>query len=103
MLVDQSWRVVCGARVGANRCRLDPHTLGRHDVAPDRLWVRLEMPLREHHLSIPVSDEQFRGSRRDVVAEIARGMRAVSYTCPATARQCSCQPGERCLLGVRRG
>jgi hypothetical protein len=32
--------LVCGEPVGANRCRLPPHPVGRHDVAPDYLLER---------------------------------------------------------------
>lgn len=133
MLVDDG-RVTCGAVVGANRCQLAPHDTGRHDVAPDDLWVRLEVTPAD--LAVAVPEEMLRHAVPDIVAQAAaeaRGWRPgdqlvvaledgqhVTGTvrdvapdgtvtadsgwtpppCPATERQCSCRPGERCSSAV---
>ena len=108
-LVDDG-RKVCGAPVGANRCRLDPHDTGRHDVAPDRLWARLEVTgtreCRDRMTQCPLWPSPC------IACESpgpGAGLRRVSARaelrplCPATGRECSCRPDERCHPAVRTG
>jgi hypothetical protein len=83
-------REVCGHPVGANRCRLRPHDVGRHDVAPDNLWTRLTV-------DVPVPERLLRETRVDAIARLA-----AMPICPATERMCSCRPGERCSPAVNR-